>query len=117
MAALEQAIDVLAKATTPGKEKTAFIQNAEELRLKSALKEVVQKIPSKLNMAPSKVSLLAELVSAKSLASYAPQSATIQGMLQDMYTTFALNLQDDTATEADENNKYEDSYTSLEENQ
>merc|ERR1719316_195294 len=58
------------------------------------------------------MSLLGEFTSAK--AGYAPQSATIQGMLGDMYLTFSDNLQSDTLDEANKNAQYEKLYASLE---
>merc|ERR1719330_891975 len=41
-------------------------------------------------------------------ASYAPQSWTVQGILRDMYDTFATNLEDATLTEATQNRQFED---------
>merc|ERR1719324_885091 len=58
------------------------------------------------------MALLSEFASAKS--GYAPQSATIQGMLGDMYLTFSDNLQSDTLDEANKNAQYEKLYASLE---
>merc|ERR1719359_805010 len=40
-------------------------------------------------------------------AEYAPQSASIQGILKDMYDTFSSNLEDDTQTEATKNRNFE----------
>merc|ERR1719183_2162023 len=64
-------------------------------------------------MTSDSVALLSEFT--KDVSKYAPQSATIQGMLSDMYLTFSRNLQEDTNTEAEQNRKYEDLYASLEE--
>merc|ERR1712066_1170381 len=47
-------------------------------------------------------------------ASYAPQSATIQGMLADMYLTFSRNLESATTDEANQNHDYEKLYATLE---
>merc|ERR1719506_3375855 len=47
-------------------------------------------------------------------AGYAPQSATIQGMLGDMYTTFSANLESSTLDEANQNADFEKMYASLE---
>merc|ERR1719316_2469021 len=58
------------------------------------------------------MSLLSEFISAK--AGYAPQSATIQGMLGDMYTTFSANLESSTLDEANQNADFEKMYASLE---
>merc|ERR1719330_1568033 len=41
-------------------------------------------------------------------ASYAPQSWTVQGILRDMYDTFATNLESATQTEATQNRQFED---------
>jgi len=56
--------------------------------------------------------LLSEFVSAK--AGFAPQSATIQGMLGDMYLTFSNNLESSTLDEANQNHDFEQMYASLE---
>jgi len=62
---------------------------------------------------PAHMPLVSEFVS--SAAGYAPQSATIQGMLGDMYLTFSANLESDTLEEADRNGDYEKLYAQLEE--
>merc|ERR1740133_420395 len=41
-------------------------------------------------------------------ARYAPQSATIQGILSDMYTTMGVDVMDSTALEAKRNRAFED---------
>jgi len=109
LAALQSAIKVLADATMLAQTsngKTALIQGAQHLRMKSAVSDVLSKIPMRLDFPSSKVALLAEFTSAKS--TYAPQSATIQGMLGDMYTTFAANLEEATQTEATQQFEFED---------
>merc|ERR1719408_564016 len=69
-------------------------------------------VMSKLSEATSvkltdrQLGLLDQLSGAKD--SYAPQSATIQGILSDMYTTFSKNLQTSTADEAKAHRNYED---------
>merc|ERR1719181_584331 len=83
LAALQDAIKVLAEATKPG---AALIQEKAQLRMKYAISAVLDKLPSKVGLPPSRMALLSEFVSAE--AGYAPQSATIQGMLGDMYLTF-----------------------------
>merc|ERR1719446_658467 len=72
----------------------------------------MEKVPSKLGMPASSVAALTEFLQAK--AGYAPQSATIQGMLGDMYLTFAANLESATLEEANQNAKYEKLYADLE---
>merc|ERR1719261_237644 len=109
LAALQAAVNVLVKATTPQKE--GFIQVTEQVR-KDAVSAVLNKLPSQVPVPSANVALLSEFVLAK--ARYAPQSATIQGMLSDMYLTFAKNLQEDTNKEATQNKDYEDLYASLE---
>merc|ERR1719261_948374 len=58
------------------------------------------------------MALLSEFVTAK--VGYAPQSATIQGMLADMYLTFSRNLESATTDEANQNHDYEQLYATLE---
>merc|ERR1719327_834744 len=79
---------------------------------KNAIKTVMETVPSKVDMPRERMALLSEFVSAK--AGYAPQSATIQGMLGDMYTTFSANLESSTLDEANQNKDYEDLFASLE---
>merc|ERR1719174_773523 len=79
---------------------------------KNAVKSVIDTLPSKVDMPRERMALLSEFVAAK--AGYAPQSATIQGMLQDMYLTFARDLESDTQDEADQNRDYENLYATLE---
>merc|ERR1719230_2305503 len=79
---------------------------------KHAVQDVIDKLPSKISFPPSHMSLLSEFVAAK--AGYAPQSATIQGMLGDMYLTFSNNLESSTLEEANQNHDYEQLYASLE---
>lgn len=59
-------------------------------------------------LSEKQISLLGELSGKKQASSYAPQSATIQGILSDMYTTFSNNLQTSTADEAKSYRNYED---------
>merc|ERR1719409_1735548 len=80
---------------------------------KHAVQSVLDALPSKIGLPIEKMSLLSEVVSAK--AGFAPQSATIQGMLGDMYLTFSNNLESSTQEEADRNHDYEQSYATLEE--
>merc|ERR1719409_1011361 len=44
---------------------------------------------------------------AKKSASYSPASATIQGILKDMYDTFSMNLEKGTETEATQQKNFE----------
>merc|ERR550537_1578452 len=79
---------------------------------KNAVKTVLDRLPSKIGLPPAHTALLSEFLSAKS--GYAPQSATIQGMLGDMYLTFANNLESSTLDEANQNADYEKMYATLE---
>merc|ERR1719487_1430309 len=79
---------------------------------KQAVKSVLDSLPSKAALPPAHVALLSEFISAK--AGYAPQSATIQGMLGDMYLTFSNNLESATLDEANQNADYEKLYATLE---
>merc|ERR1712216_293751 len=109
LAALQDAIAVLAKATTPG-----LIQmgSAEQMMTKQSVKSVIDKLPSKVSLPSTHMAMLSEFISAK--AGYAPQSATIQGMLGDMYLTFSNNLESSTLDEANQNADFEKMYASLE---
>jgi len=111
LGALQEAIGVLAAATTP-KGAAALVQENLEVRAKYAVNNVLDKLPSKIGLPPARMALLSEFTTAAQ--GYAPQSATIQGMLGDMYLTFAANLESDTNEEADRNNKYEKMYATLE---
>merc|ERR1719498_443429 len=79
---------------------------------KNAIKSVLDSLPVKASVPAEKISMLSEFVSAK--AGYAPQSATIQGMLGDMYLTFSNNLESSTLDEANQNADYEKMYATLE---
>jgi hypothetical protein len=79
---------------------------------KQAVKSVIEALPMKVNLKPDRMAMLSEFVSAK--AGYAPQSATIQGMLADMYLTMSNDLESDTTAEAKQNKDFEQTYASLE---
>merc|ERR1719482_658471 len=105
--ALQEAITVLSKATTP-----SLLQGSARMQAKYAVQNVLEKLPSRIGLPRERMSLLTEFTSANS--GYAPQSATIQGMLGDMYLTFAANVESDTLEEANRNEEYEQLYASLE---
>merc|ERR1719502_1698205 len=88
------------------------MQTSEQMMTKSAIQSVLDTLPEKLSMPPARMALLSEFASSK--AGYAPQSATIQGMLGDMYLTFSSNLESSTLDEANQNHDYEKMYASLE---
>merc|ERR550537_539617 len=79
---------------------------------KNAINSVLDALPSKITLPSKNIALLSEFVSAK--AGYAPQSATIQGMLGDMYLTMSNNLESSTLDEANQNADYEQMYATLE---
>merc|ERR1719486_1912303 len=83
------------------------------MRARYAVGAVLDKLPSSIgSLPPARMALLSEFTSAKS--GYAPQSATIQGMLGDMYLTFANNLESDTLEESNQNHDYEQMFADLE---
>merc|ERR1719364_668081 len=86
--------------------------SAEQMMTKQAVKSVLDAVPSKIGLPPSRMALLSEFTKAE--AGYAPQSATIQGMLGDMYLTFSNNLETSTLDEANRNADYENLYAKLE---
>merc|ERR1719502_1207730 len=88
------------------------MQTSEQMMTKHAVQAVIDTLPSKISFPPKHMSLLSEFVSAKT--GYAPQSATIQGMLGDMYLTFTSNLESSTLDEANQNHDFEEMYASLE---
>merc|ERR1719183_2597472 len=89
-----------------------MIQETQQMMTKHAVQSVLDAWPSNAQLPPARMALLSEFVSAK--AGYAPQSATIQGMLGDMYLTFSNNLESSTLDEANQNHDYEKMYASLE---
>merc|ERR1719393_179264 len=89
-----------------------MIQETQQMMSKRAIQSVLDALPSKVGLPPSKMALLSEFATAK--AGYAPQSATIQGMLGDMYLTFSSNLESSTLDEATQNADYEKMYATLE---
>merc|ERR1719161_358212 len=89
-----------------------MIQTTQQMMQKNAVKAVIEKLPSKVGLPSEHMALLSEFISAK--AGYAPQSATIQGMLGDMYLTFSNNLESSTLDEANQNADFERMYAALE---
>jgi len=98
IAGLEKAIDVLVKGSS-------LMQTDAGVQATSAVQSVLEKLPAEAQLnADNMATLFAFLQSG---SEYAPQSATIQGILGDMYATFAKNLEDATSTEATQNANYE----------
>jgi len=118
LAALQSAITVLAEATAPTKDTREshtpeLLQENVQMRSRYAVNNVLQKLPSMVGLEPARMALLSEFTAAKT--GFAPQSATIQGMLGDMYLTFSNNLESATNDEANQNADYEKLFASLEE--
>merc|ERR1719248_321262 len=108
--ALQRAIEVLSGAGT----KTALLQaHAEASQELKTLAEGVHKVVDRMPnidrlLSPKQLKLIKTFASdpaefydqkAQKAASYNPASATIQGILKDMYDTFSMNLE--KATESD----------------
>jgi hypothetical protein len=107
LAALEKAVTLL-KGATKG---AALLQRRSSAKeVAGSLEAVVAALPVS-GTAKVTVTALAQLRRASSdLASsdgYAPQSMTIQGILEDMYTTFSTELESDTNAEAASNRNFE----------
>jgi len=116
--ALERAIEVLSGAGT----KTALLQMDKPkdeltlLRTAATLHTAVKMLPIDHQLSPKQLSALESFTrdpaeyydqKAEKKASYSPASATIQGILKDMYDTFAMNLEKSTETEATQFKNYE----------
>mmetsp|Transcript_130736 Transcript_130736/g.244607 ORF Transcript_130736/g.244607 Transcript_130736/m.244607 type:complete len:726 (+) Transcript_130736:85-2262(+) len=103
LAALQSAITVLVKATLPGA--ASLVQEESMARSRMAIRAVLNALPSRVDLPVDHVSMLSTFTTAAS--GYAPQSATIQGILSDMYTTFSADLESSTKLEAERNADYE----------
>jgi len=99
LSALHKAIVVLGEATTG----SAFVQTSKWDSTVSDIVSKVSRASVSLKVSEKQLAMLGQLKS-----SYAPQSATIQGILSDMYATFAKNVQTATADEAKAHRNYED---------
>lgn len=101
---LKQAIAALQRATqviVAGASQDSFLQTASR-----AVHDLLQVLPT--HGRPVKadhVALLTQLARGK--AKYAPQSATVQGILKDMYETFTNDLETSTDVEATANKNFE----------
>jgi len=100
--ALGRAIVVL----RDGVKKDAFLQ--ETSRARSAVSAVVQALPITAAAKFNGMSLLREFASAHAGAKYTPQSASIQGILKDMFDTFSGDLESTTELEAKRNKNFEE---------
>jgi len=102
--ALEKALIVLKAATGA----SSFVQTS---KWANTMKDVFSKMSVasvSVKLTEKQLALVSQLSGNKDAASYAPQSATIQGILSDMYTTFGKNLQTSTGDEATAHRNYED---------
>jgi hypothetical protein len=101
IAAMQSAITVLMKGSS-------FVQVSQQTS--HAVKQLLEIMPvaAASNMKQAHLSLLSEFASSGVNAHrYAPQSVTIQGILTDMYNTFATDLEQATNDEATANRKFE----------
>lgn len=108
VSALEKAMVVL-KAVNGG---ASFVQTSKWASTMSNVVTVMSKASSKLTMTEEQLGLISQL-SVKTSGAYAPQSATIQGILSDMYSTFSKNLQTSIGDEATAHRNYEDLMATL----
>mmetsp|Transcript_100142 Transcript_100142/g.193359 ORF Transcript_100142/g.193359 Transcript_100142/m.193359 type:complete len:261 (+) Transcript_100142:87-869(+) len=99
LTALEQAITVLKTAN----KRSLLLQTSASTQA-SAIKNVLQKLPSMTVLKAEQLSLLQEVLK----SGYAPQSESIQGILGNMYDTFASDLQDSMQQEAKSNRDFEE---------
>merc|ERR1719281_430659 len=80
-----------------------------------SMRSVARSIPLTANLDINKLAAiqtftesLQEPTAADASSSYAPQSATVQGILKDMYDTFTADIEKLTQTEASLQRDYED---------
>jgi len=114
--ALERGIKTLMGAGT-GLLQTAPQKDMEMLKLGEQVHTAMTRMPANHQLSPAQMSALMTFTKqpadyhdqkAKKSASFSPQSATIQGILKDMYDTFSINLEKATETEATQQKNYED---------
>jgi len=107
IAALEQAVTVLVKGTTQAKAGGAALLQART-QATSAVRSVISALPSSAGLSSERAAVLSEFLQQGSEAKYMPQSFTVQGILADMYDTFAADVEAATRQEASANTKFED---------
>jgi len=108
VAEMKKAIASLQSATqviVSGAMGSAFLQTGYAAKAQMGVHKVMALLPAKANIKPESISLLMDFSHGRS--SYAPQSATIQGILKDMYETFVTDLESATMTEATQNREFE----------
>jgi len=101
--ALDKAITVLKAASG-----ASFLQTSQWASAMSAVVSKMSQASLSVKLSEKQLGMLEELSGEKNSNSYAPQSATIQGILSDMYTTFTKNLQTSIEDEAKAHRNYED---------
>lgn len=99
IAAMQQAITVLGEGTS-------LMQLPAKSRI--LVQGVLDSLPAGGKVQPEHLALLSEFSTTRMQGKYAPQSATIQGILSDMYSTFANDLEEAIRDEASANRKFED---------
>merc|ERR1740117_1142375 len=82
IAGLEKAIDVLVTGSS-------LMQTDAAVQATSAVRSVLDKLPSDAQLNGDNMATLSAFLQNGAESNYAPQSATIQGILTDMYATFA----------------------------
>eukprot|EP00747_Dinoflagellata_sp_TGD_P142975 gnl/TRDRNA2_/TRDRNA2_176316_c1_seq6.p1 gnl/TRDRNA2_/TRDRNA2_176316_c1~~gnl/TRDRNA2_/TRDRNA2_176316_c1_seq6.p1 ORF type:complete len:674 (+),score=161.54 gnl/TRDRNA2_/TRDRNA2_176316_c1_seq6:51-2024(+) len=114
VAEIQQSLKALEEALALLKESTAVSllqrgSSALREKARAAIGKVVLALPTSTDVSNENLALLNEFVQTEqtSFAKYAPQSATIQGILQDMYQNFARMLESITQTEARRNTEFE----------
>merc|ERR1719203_1810375 len=108
--ALQQAITVLASATMVESKSSdgSLLQASIATKAGAAVKAVIAVIPARSSLNPGQFEQLGAFLQSTSGAAYMPQSLTVQGILTDMYKTFAADLESAYQQEADANRKFED---------
>jgi len=106
ISAMQQAITVLTSATTG--DKSSLLQGTAAAKAGAALKALIAAIPERASLKPGQFDQLSTFLQDASGATYMPQSLTIQGILTDMYRTFAADLESSYQQEAGANRKFED---------
>jgi len=107
--ALQQAITVLTEATMPASasaDSASLLQASEQAT--SAVRVVIASLSPHMGLKPGQMAQLESFLEASTKGKYVPQSMTVQGMLTDMYSNFAGDLETATKEEASANRKYED---------
>jgi len=103
ISALQRATQVIVAGTTD--DAASFLQTSTA---SNAVLSVLQRMPTSQGARLPKAADLALLSGfSKDASRYAPQSATVQGILKDMYETFASDLETSTQTEATANTDFE----------